>query len=188
MVSWAQILKTRAWQSVLHRDLSRKLHFTGSLALNCLPPGWTACLHCVSAVWASPYKGVSGILFQLLGLRISPSNQSCTPLASQSRSILTNQDGAFWINQIVRVWSPHLQEDRSVRDLRGGDSCPYKPTSLWLGEHSSHWSLRTVSLTIAENIKGVLPEQCMADQRGTKQISAERSRAEQTIEEQNRAV
>lgn len=64
-------------------------------------PHWAACLHCVPAIQARPYKGVPGILYQPIRLRLPPSNRSCaaiSPSASsptnQRGSILTNQDSA----------------------------------------------------------------------------------------------
>ena len=58
-------------------------------ALNYLPLHCTACLHGVPAFWASPYKAVSGILFQPIGLRLSPSNWSHTAI-DPSASLPTN--------------------------------------------------------------------------------------------------
>ena len=80
--------------------------------------------HCAPVVWASPYKGVSGTVFQPTELRLSLSNQSGTaiPLPTTSmfteqwdQLILTNQDSAFWTTGTVRIWSPHLHGETQIR-------------------------------------------------------------------------
>ena len=82
VANWSQIFKNRALQPCLHRVLSQKLHFREKPALSCLPPDWTACLHCIPARWTNPYK-VHGILLQPIRLRLSPSSQSCAAIAHQ---------------------------------------------------------------------------------------------------------
>lgn len=87
--------------------------YMGASHTNCISGRnlhWATCWLYVSAIWASPYKGVPGILFQPIGLRLSPSNQSCatiyppaSSLTNQSGSILTNQDSTFWTNQTARI-------------------------------------------------------------------------------------
>lgn len=46
-------------------------------------------------------------------------------MINQSGFILTNQDRAFWTNQTVRIWLPHLHEDRPIRN-QGRDFLQYK--------------------------------------------------------------
>ncbi|KAF6078369.1 hypothetical protein HJG60_009213 [Phyllostomus discolor] len=78
-----------------------KPHFREKPGLNCLP--------------------------RVPGSRVSSSKGGSEPISpiSQNDSVPTNQDSTFWTNQTVKTWSPHLHEDRPIRD-HGRDSClPY---------------------------------------------------------------
>ena len=131
-----------------------------------LPLCWAACLHCVSAIWAIPYKGVSVILFQTIGLRLSLSNQSCTAPANQNSCIPTSQDSAFWTNQTAKIWSLiWMRTDQS--ETKGRDTCAYKLASpLAQGAHvpfllkTENWKLCLPGR--AETLK--MPWQSRADQ------------------------
>lgn len=99
----------RTYQPLLNRSLSCKPGFREKPELNCPLPAMNW-LYCVPAVWASPYKGVSWIVFQPIGLRLSLSNQSCTAISllasslnNQTGSIPTDQYDAFWTNQTVSI-------------------------------------------------------------------------------------
>lgn len=63
-----------------------------------------------AAGWARPYKGLPGVVFQPVGMRLFSSNQNCVAI-SFPISIFADQsewrfwpirDSAFWANQIVR--------------------------------------------------------------------------------------
>lgn len=59
-------------------------------------------------------------MFQPIGLRFSPSNQSCKALGNQSSSSLTNQDSAFGTNQTEDLVLICMKMDQSRTE--GGDS------------------------------------------------------------------
>ena len=104
--------KTQNRASQLFLTASCSLHFREKPVLSCLFPT-------VLRPLASPYKGVPGILFQPIGLRLSFSSQSCAALSSSP----TNQNGSiwdsifffFWTNQTARIWSLYLHEVRPIR-------------------------------------------------------------------------
>ena len=123
--NWAPILKTEPSSSHFYTGASRanhtsgrSLHWTDDCLLH-----RTACPHCITAIWASPNKGVPEIVFQPTELRCSLSYQICAALSpsassstNQRSSILTNQDSVFWTNQIARIWSPHIHKDQPIED------------------------------------------------------------------------
>lgn len=102
--------------------------------MNCLPLHWGSCLPCASAFWASPCKGVPGILFQLTGLRFPHFSLNCPASTNQKSSILTNQDRAFWTNETAKIWSPVCMK-MGQSWSRGRDFYLYEPAPLWLGAH-----------------------------------------------------
>lgn len=122
MANWAQIFLKRAWQPCLNWGLSCKLHFMEKPAPDCRPPT----LNCLPVLYSCslswPYKEVSGTVFQPIGLRLSPSNSRFTVISllasalnSMVSSMLTNQDSAFWTDQISRIQSSYLHDDPPVR-------------------------------------------------------------------------
>ena len=164
------------WQPFLHSALSHKLHFTEKSALNFLP--WTVCLHYVSAIWVSFYKGVTGILFQPIVLKLSRSNRSYVASTNQSGFILTNQGGAFW----TKLWGFGvlicLRTDQS--GTRGGNLCLFKPAPLWLLDcyFPFHPRLKSAfSIGWAETLRGLtrakwsIPVQARTDQHRAEQTS-----------------
>lgn len=54
----------------------------------------------------------------------------------QSEQLYSDQSGPVPLDQTVRIWMPHVHEDRPIRD-QGGDFCPLKPAFLWLGNELS---------------------------------------------------
>lgn len=115
------------------------------LAPQYLPLHCTTCLQVVSAIWASPSKGIPGVLLQPIGLRLALSDWSFVALTNQRIFMLTNQDSAFRTNQIACVWYPHLHKDEPMRNRRQGllvhvSQLPY----------SSESTLRTVPWARAE--------------------------------------
>ena len=149
-------------------SVTHKLHLREKPALKHLPLHWTACLHCVPVIWASPYKWVPGILFQPIGLRLSPSNRNCAIPTNYSTSILTNQGSVFWFHQISRIWSLHLHEERP--GPRRGKFFLCKPTPLWLWEPTFPFNqrLKTVFPWLTWDVS---LEQSAANQWSTKQTS-----------------
>ena len=66
---------------------------------------------------------IKEILFQPVGLRLSPFNQSYTAISpsaflstNQNDSILINQYSAFLTTQTLRIWNLHLHEDGHIRN------------------------------------------------------------------------
>lgn len=79
--------------------------------------GLPSLLHVVPTLfmWAGPCKKAPSFKFWPIGLKMFPSNWTCTAKSSlaslstsQSSSILTNQDNAIWTNQTIRIWSLNL--------------------------------------------------------------------------------
>lgn len=102
MANWAQVYSLTA---VSQQGLLMQRTLQEEACPACLPH-WTACLHCVPAIQARPYKGAPGVLYQPRRLRLSPFNWSCTAISrsacsptNQRGSILTNQYNAFWANK-----------------------------------------------------------------------------------------
>ena len=71
------------------------------------------------------YKGVLGILFQPIGLRLSLPTQTCAAPVNQYGSILTNQDRAIRTKQQESGVLIRMRTDQS--GTRVGDFCPYMP-------------------------------------------------------------
>lgn len=96
MANWAQLKKKRKGNSLVaistHRLLTQTL-LQGEACTELLPPRLSSSNRNYAA--------------------ISPSASSLT---NQSDFILTNQNSAFWINQTARTWSPHVHEDRPIKD------------------------------------------------------------------------
>lgn len=105
---WLTEVTFTAEQLFLNRGLSCQLCFKRKPAISCLHPT----LNCLPALCschrARPYKGAPGILFQLIGLRLSPSNRSCAAIFP-SASSLTNQRGSILTNQEVLFRAIKLQ-------------------------------------------------------------------------------
>lgn len=100
-----------------------------------------ACLHCVPACWANPYKGVVGIIFQ--PIRDFPGPVSYPAISfsifkEQPEQLHSNQTGQCFLSiQTVRIWRPHLHEDGPIKD-QGRDFSVYKSAPLCLlGVHFS---------------------------------------------------
>lgn len=107
--------KKNAQKLFLNKGLTSKLHFREKPELNYLP---ALC----SAIESCPYKGVPGIAFHPIGLRLSLSNQSHGAI-SPSASSPTNQSGsilthplAFQTNRTLRMQCSHLHEDSPIWD------------------------------------------------------------------------
>ena len=116
-------------QTALQREACTKLYH---------PLHWMACLHCVSAIWASPDKGGPRILFHPV-LRLSPSNQSCFftnrsehPHSDQSKQCLLDQSN-----------SEDLEPSFAIRDKGQRHLVYISQLPDWLWEHTFpfHWSL-----------------------------------------------
>ena len=106
-------------------------------ALNCMPE------LCVSTIRARTYKGVPGILFQPVGLTEACPIQSrlrgyslSNIFTYQSEQLYSEQSGKRLLDQqVARTGSPHLHEDRPIRDQGHGLLYVKVSSSLALREH-----------------------------------------------------
>ena len=188
--------------AVTTQGISCKLHCRENPALNYLPSFWTACLYCVSASWTSPYNRIPGILFQPIGLRLSPSNWSrhsyISPisfLTNQSEWLHSDQSGQCHLavtNQTAMIleclftWRWANQEGPGA----GTFVCISQLPSGFEFMFPFQGRLTTAFPLWSWNTKGVSQEQsrwhqCRAEQSGPDQGRPVQGRADQQGAEQN---
>lgn len=105
---------------IVCRGLSGMLHFREKLSEWAVKP-----LHCAPAISLDLYKRAPGIEIRPIGLRLSPSNQSCAATSSFA-SLPTNQDSAFGP---IKLWGFRvlmcMKTDQS--GIGSSNSSLYKP-------------------------------------------------------------